>query len=157
MERKEFLCELENRLNKNPQNVEEIHDLIIQELEKIEGHELQKEEELSKMYNEYMSKFLLECGISPKLKGYSYLIAAVELRRNLGIYSKITKDIYPKIAKQFNVPKIIRIERGIRYAIKIAYDLKTDTWIEVFGDVFPKQPTNSTVIDILVKHIRDKF
>lgn len=64
---------------------------------------------------------LLEIGITPNLKGFSYICEAVEyvLLRN----DYTTNGIYENIAKKHEYANYQSIERGIRYAIsKVDYD-----------------------------------
>lgn len=64
-----------------------------------------------------ISKLLKQLGISPKLKGYSYIRAALEiiLDDSQAILA-ITKKIYPAIASMYNTSPS-NVERAIRHAI----------------------------------------
>ena len=62
-----------------------------------------------------MRNFLIESGVYPNLKGFNYIIKAVELvMENPQI--KITKELYPKIAK-LNNDSCTRVERAIRHVV----------------------------------------
>lgn len=61
--------------------------------------------------------YLLVCGIRPHIKGFNYLHKAIEMTiENGNILPKITKVLYPEIAKEFN-DTYSKVERAIRHAI----------------------------------------
>ena len=66
-----------------------------------------------------ISEALVAIRIYPNLKGYKYIIEAVKIFKDSGDSLRITKTIYPEIAKKYN-DKNARIERAIRHAINIA-------------------------------------
>lgn len=62
--------------------------------------------------------YLLVCGIRPHIKGFNYLHRAIEITMaNDNVMPKITKALYPQIAKEFN-DTCPRIERAIRHSIQ---------------------------------------
>lgn len=103
--------------------------------------------------------FLLEAGVSPTLRGFRYIPAAVKyIRENPeAIKSRMTKEVYPEVAKQFNT-SASKVERGIRHAIESAMktmipgrmaDLEAkygNGLTAVLCDPFKGKPTNSTLI-----------
>lgn len=56
-------------------------------------------------------------GAPPQNKGYAYIIRAVELTVEERTIRLITKDLYPRIAKEFKTEGA-RVERAIRHEIK---------------------------------------
>lgn len=69
-----------------------------------------------------ISKLLKQLGISPKLKGYSYIRAALEIILNDSqAILAITKKIYPAIASRYNTSPS-NVERAIRHAIIILWE-----------------------------------
>lgn len=65
-----------------------------------------------------IEKYLFEKGIKPHLKGFDYLIQAIEMcKKDRSVLQKITTELYPTIAKTNNdTPS--RSERAIRHAIR---------------------------------------
>ncbi|MBR2336621.1 MAG: sporulation initiation factor Spo0A C-terminal domain-containing protein [Clostridia bacterium] len=64
--------------------------------------------------------FLTKIGLFSNLKGYSYLISAVqEVVNDPMMMHAITKRLYPKVAVKFNTTPV-SVERNIRNAIEIA-------------------------------------
>ena len=59
--------------------------------------------------------YLIESGIYPNLKGFRYIIKAVEIvKKNPAI--SFTRELYPEIAKIFNATTS-SVERGIRHIV----------------------------------------
>ena len=89
-------------------------------------------------------------GIPARVKGYQYIREAILLFiNNTGSCNKITKDIYPEIAKKFNSTPS-RVERAIRHALEISWNNnKSNVSSLVFGSpivFYDKRPTNSEFI-----------
>lgn len=89
-------------------------------------------------------------GIPAKLKGYQYIRESVIIFINNGnISNKITKDIYPEVAKKFNTTPT-RVERAIRHALEISWKNDRGSISNLlFGNPFmfqEKRPTNSEFI-----------
>lgn len=89
-------------------------------------------------------------GIPAKLKGYQYIRESVIISINNGnISNKITKDIYPEVAKKFNTTPT-RVERAIRHALEISWKNDRESISNLlFGNPFmfqEKRPTNSEFI-----------
>jgi len=83
--------------------------------------------------------FLIKNGIFPNLKGFNYLIKAVEIvKENPTI--KTTKDLYPAIAKAFK-DSSQKVERAIRNIV--AQKIKIKQYAEIGIN---KRPTNSELI-----------
>ena len=65
-----------------------------------------------------IEKLLLENGVKPHLKGFDYLVEAIELIQSDKIYlKKITKLLYPTIAKNNN-DTMTAVERVMRYIVQ---------------------------------------
>lgn len=66
-----------------------------------------------------ITNFLLENGISPRLKGFHYLRDAIEMTiHNGGMVPAMHKGIYAEIAKKYKT-KVLSIERAMRYAVEM--------------------------------------
>lgn len=89
-------------------------------------------------------------GIPARVKGYSYIREAILLSiENTDNSNKMTKDVYPKIAKKFNSTPS-RVERAIRHALEISWNQNKESISSlIFGKsvrVTDKKPTNSEFI-----------
>ena len=64
--------------------------------------------------------YLFKCGVRPHLKGFRYLYKAIKIIiENDGVMPKITKCIYPEVAREYrDTPS--RVERACRNAIQTA-------------------------------------
>lgn len=74
---------------------------------------------------------LIPLGVNPKMVGYQYVCAAINLLRdNPGL--QITKAIYPMIAEQFHVSKS-SVEHAMRHCIRKAWEKRNDAiWKQYF-------------------------
>lgn len=82
-----------------------------------------------------LKKILKDLGIRPNLKGYSYIVAAVEYMLTKETFTdlKIVNDVYVEVAKKLGKGKN-SIERDIRYSIERMYNnCDPDAIAEVFG------------------------
>ena len=71
-------------------------------------------------------KLLNNCGIKGSLKGYDFLVTAIELYYSDKVnYYYITKALYPEIAKRHNTTPS-RVERAIRHSLKKLPDRPTN-------------------------------
>ena len=69
-----------------------------------------------------VTNLLHDFGISANLKGYHYCRSAIIMAvQDINIQDHITKQLYPKIAEQYNTTPT-RVEREIRHAIEIAWE-----------------------------------
>jgi two-component system response regulator (stage 0 sporulation protein A) len=104
--------------------------------------------------NERITLALLIIGIPEHIKGYNYLYEAVKIvARSHNSVNRITKELYPMIAKSFGTRPSC-VERAIRYAIHIAWT--EGQMSHVFYDYTynnRKKPSNGKVISLLA----DKF
>ena len=87
-------------------------------------------------------------GATSKYKGYYYVVDAVEMAQK--IYErpvKVTKDIYPVIARKYkSTPS--NVEHNL------CWMNHKDTLEEMAGCTMADKPTNSEFIDILVYYLR---
>lgn len=69
-----------------------------------------------------ITQVIHEIGVPAHIKGYRYLRHAVLLAvENRDVINRITKEMYPKIAKEYGTTAS-RVERAIRHAIEVAWD-----------------------------------
>lgn len=86
-----------------------------------------------------IKEFLVESGVFPNLKGFNYLIKAVELvSKNPNM--KTTKDLYPTIAKEYK-DTATRVERAIRNIVSNKISMRQFNSVGI-----NKRPNNSELI-----------
>lgn len=112
---------------------------------------------LSTHYEGRVYQLLKELGIPASIKGYSYVRRAILLSiENPEMIDKITRRLYPTIAKEFDTTPS-RVERAIRHAIEISFNRgDQDKLHEIFGYSYSSlrgRPTNSEFIAEIVDHI----
>ena len=87
-------------------------------------------------------------GATSKYKGYYYVVDAVEMAQKICERPvKVTKDIYPVIARKY-------VEHNIRTLVNLCWMNHKDTLEEMAGCTMADKPTNSEFIDILVYYLR---
>lgn len=106
---------------------------------------------------EQTKSILLAIGIPANIKGYPYLCEAVSLAvKNREIVNKITKELYPEIAKKFNTTAS-KVERAVRHAIDVAWNRgKIKNMNEIFGiEIFSpnEKPTNGEFVALMADRI----
>ena len=90
-------------------------------------------------------------GATSKYKGYYYVAEAVMMSMELQV--KVTKDIYPVIARKYkSTPS--NVEHNIRTLVNLCWMNHKDTLEEMAGCTMADKPTNSEFIDILVYYLR---
>lgn len=108
----------------------------------------------------YVSKILIDIGISPHINGYMYIKDCVLLLYELNTSGiSITKYLYPKLAEKYgSTPS--RIERSIRHAIDVAWQknhtFNNDTSHSNFFSI-EKKPTNLQFISLIYEDVKIKF
>ena len=71
--------------------------------------------------DEKITSVFLVAGIPAHIKGYHYLREGIRMvYYNPGMINRITKELYPGIAKHFNT-SASKVERAIRHAIEVAW------------------------------------
>lgn len=102
-----------------------------------------------------IANVLLSLGISPKLRGYTYLCEAIgELMTNPG--QMVTKELYPAVGKRCDATRE-QVERSIRSAIHAAFKNRNEQiWRQYFdgdADGLLLRPTNGTFITVLAARL----
>lgn len=90
-----------------------------------------------------LKKVLLRLGITSKLRGFHYILKAVELIKEERLHRNIT-EIYETVAEEFDTNKFI-VERSIRSAMQIAYNKK-----KTISEIYGYKPDNSSFLYDLV-------
>ena len=111
-----------------------------------------------KTLDEKITAVFLVIGIPAHIKGYHYLREAIRMVYfEPELINRITKELYPGIAKRFNT-SASKVERAIRHAIEVAWD-RGD--VEVLNGFFgytvsnvKGKPTNSEFISMIADRIR---
>ena len=91
-----------------------------------------------------VTKIICNFGIPANVKGYRYIRSAIIMAINEPeVLEGITKDLYPSLAREYKTMPS-RIERGIRNAIRIAWNRgETEARIELFGKKQKEKVTNA--------------
>lgn len=103
--------------------------------------------------DEKLASLFLTIGIPAHIKGYQFLREAVKMVvENPDIINRITKELYPGIARHFGT-SASKVERAIRHAIEVAWSRgRIDTLNKAFGcKVATKEdkPTNGEFIAMI--------
>ena len=114
---------------------------------------INKENRLSASIDEKISSVFISIGIPAHIKGYHFLREAVKMVvENPDSINRITKELYPGIARKFNTSSS-KVERAIRHAIEVAWTRgKIENINELFGfKVYGKndKPTNGEFIALI--------
>lgn len=87
--------------------------------------------------------------ITTRYQGYYLLPEAIEIAmENYGNYMRITKDIYPELAKRHGVPAR-RIERNIRTVIEKGWESNRPLMEEIAGKKLKMCPSNGQFLDLI--------
>lgn len=105
-----------------------------------------------------VAQYLSNAGMPASLKGYEYLITAVEaVLKDSSVLYGITKVLYPDIAKKHNTTTI-RVEKAIRHAIEVTWAKSTEQnrikYMGATGEANEKRPTNSEFIALLGQRVK---
>ena len=106
----------------------------------------------------YITDIMLDIGVPAHLKGYHYLREAILLSgRDMEIVSRVTKLLYPTIARRFRTTDQ-KVERAIRNAIEVSWTRgNTATFEKMFGysvSIGRTRPTNSEYIARIADKVR---
>jgi two-component system response regulator (stage 0 sporulation protein A) len=106
-----------------------------------------------KNMEEKITNIFLVIGIPAHIKGYHFLREAIKMVvEDNDIINRITKELYPGIAKKFNTTPS-KVERAIRHAIDVAWSRgKVENINQLFGYVvYDKndKPTNGEFIALV--------
>lgn len=108
--------------------------------------------------DERITSLFLTLGIPAHIKGYQYLRAAVHMvLENRDVISRITKELYPGIARRFETSPS-KVERAMRHAIEVAWSRgRLDSVNRMYGykvfDAMDK-PTNGECISCISELVK---
>ena len=110
--------------------------------------------------DEQITNLFLTLGIPAHIKGYQYLREAVRMvLENHDIINRITKELYPGIARRFDT-SASKVERAMRHAIEVAWQRgRLDVANQMYGHkVFKREdkPTNGEFIALVSDKIAMK-
>ena len=92
-------------------------------------------------------------GATSKYKGYYYVAEAVKMAEALQERPmKITKDIYPKLAKKFK-SKPSNIEHDIRTIVNVCWENHRERLEQIAGYPLEYRPTNSEFVDMIAFYL----
>lgn len=98
-------------------------------------------------------RLIRQLGVTSKYKGYYFLAEAVKLSVEMqGRPIKITKDIYPTLARKFKSTPV-NIEHNIRTVLNLCWSSGKETLNAIAGYPLRYKPTNSEFIDILAYYL----
>ena len=98
-------------------------------------------------------RLIRQLGVTSKYKGYYFLAKAVKLSVEMqGRPIKITKDIYPTLARKFKSTPV-NIEHNIRTVLNLCWSSGKETLNAIAGYSLRYKPTNSEFIDILAYYL----
>ena len=108
--------------------------------------------------NEKITSIFLMIGIPAHIKGYHFLREAIRTVIDTPeIINKITKELYPGIAKKFETSSS-KVERAIRHAIEVAWTRgKIENLNSIFGyNIYSSndKPTNGEFIALIADRMR---
>ena len=94
-----------------------------------------------KMHEVY--RIIRRLGVTSKYKGYYFLAEAVKMCMDMQENPiRITKDIYPRLAKKFKSTPM-NIEHDIRTIINVCWNTNRQTMSDIAGYSLNYKPTNS--------------
>jgi two-component system response regulator (stage 0 sporulation protein A) len=107
--------------------------------------------------DERITSVFLMIGIPAHIKGYQYLREAIRMvMENNDVINRITKELYPGIAKRFDTTPS-KVERAIRHAIEVAWTRgKIENINQIFGyNIYNKndKPTNGEFIALIADRL----
>lgn len=98
-------------------------------------------------------RLIRRLGATSKYKGYYFVAEAVKISMECQERPmKITKDIYPRLAKKFK-SKPINIEHNIRTVINVCWSVNKEKLDEIAGYSLSYKPTNSEFVDMLAYYL----
>jgi two-component system response regulator (stage 0 sporulation protein A) len=112
---------------------------------------------MDRQMNIALRKTLDQIGVKHSLKGYGYIISAVEkCLENRSKLIGIIKGLYTEIAEE-NSDTVWRVERSIRHAIEVTWtNGNTNAINKIFGytvSVEKGKPTNSEFIALITDFV----
>lgn len=102
-----------------------------------------------------IAQILKDLSIPVHLNGYEYLKDAVEMMYNSSRPLRMTKEVYPAVAKKYHVTHG-SVERAMRHAISKAWDRRdAEVYRTYFGIITTKDvPTNNEFIAVVTDVLR---
>lgn len=98
-------------------------------------------------------KIIRKLGITSKYKGYYFIAEAVKMCMEMQEKPmRITKDIYPLLAKKFKSTPM-NIEHDIRTIINVCWNTNRQKMSEIAGYSLEYKPTNSEFVDMLAYYL----
>lgn len=95
-------------------------------------------------------------GATSKYKGYYFVAEAVKMTmESQEEPMKITKDIYPCLAKKFKSTPM-NVEHDIRTVINVCWITNKQTMEEIAGYSLNYRPTNSEFVDMLAYYLEQQ-
>lgn len=114
----------------------------------IEKEKNRREKGMRKVY-----RLIRQLGVTSKYKGYYYVAEAVKMFMEIQDHPiKITKDIYPSLAKQFKSTPV-NVEHDIRTVINVCWESNKEAMNEIAGYPLRYKPTNSEFIDMMAYYL----
>ena len=112
---------------------------------------------MDRQMNIALRKTLDQIGVKHSLKGYGYIISAVEkCLENRSKLINVIKGLYTEIAEE-NSDTVWRVERSIRHAIEVTWtNGNTNAINKIFGytvSVGKGKPTNSEFIALITDFV----
>ena len=100
------------------------------------------------------TKCVRSLGITSRYMGYYYTIEAVNVKLQFKDEPiRITKDIYPKLAKKFHTSET-SIEHGIRAVSRLSWRENPEKLKKLSDVPLEFAPTNSVFVDILAYKVK---
>lgn len=135
----------------------ELNNLKIPEVRRI-VRTVQKPTTSEKSRDEKITGVFLTIGIPAHIKGYHYLREAIKVvMDNEDVINRITKELYPRVAKRFNATPS-KVERAIRHAIEVAWARgRIENINGMFGyNIYGKndKPTNGEFIALVADKLK---
>ncbi len=106
-----------------------------------------------------ITQFLIHIGVPVRLRGFGFIREAIEisLENESGCYD-MTNTIYPYIVRNNANVSVVGAERGIRYAIHIAWEQSNSQLLEIVFGYSNKQqvyaPSNREFIAAVTEYLR---
>lgn len=96
---------------------------------------------------------LRSLGITANYRGYHITIMACELlMQDEMLFLRITKGLYPEVAKKLNC-RTITVERNVRTIIYRAWDIRRERLCEIAGIELTEPPKVVEFFDMLISYM----
>ena len=97
---------------------------------------------------------MAEAGITSNYRGYRYVAEALKLYlENREDRVKITKDIYPVLARRYEVPSG-RVEQNIRFMVELLWEKNRGRLEQIAGIPLSCRPSNQMFLMMLTCYLR---